>query len=155
MINFDYNTKKYNNLQKATIQGCELSLKFKPITGFSLNSNYTYTQAFDENEKQLFKRPAHKAFVSLDSELDGKKILLSIITDYKGKRFDIDTSGASSQRVSLSPYTLFHLRGGYKLEEPNIEIFFRLKNIFNRSYQESFGYSTAGRTFFAGIQARL
>ncbi len=188
MIDYDFNTQKYNNLQKATIQGSELSVKFEPLTGFSLNSNYTYTHAMDENDKQLLKRPAHKAFISLDSNLAQKTLLLSLIADYKGKRFDIDTSSLAAQRISLSPYTLFHIRGSYKLsgsaqkmqktqneqkrpneqKEPNkqkeqnnnqnrqdIEIFFRLNNVLNRSYQESFGYSTAGRTLFAGIQARF
>jgi vitamin B12 transporter len=55
-------------------------------------------------------------------------------------------------RVTLGGYTVVNVGGSYKMNE-TVEIFGRIDNLFDRDYQEVYGFNTPGLTAFAGLKA--
>jgi vitamin B12 transporter len=58
------------------------------------------------------------------------------------------------ERVRLDGYTLATLRASVPLSD-RIEIFGRIENVFDTSYQTVAGYGTYGRSAYAGARARF
>ena len=88
----------------------------------------------------------------------------NILADYKFQKFNFGTNitmtgsrwGAvnSTQTAninSLESYTLVGLYGSYQIEK-NLSTFVRWNNVFNTSYQTSYGYANAGSNVFVGLR---
>jgi len=88
----------------------------------------------------------------------------NILADYKLQKFNFGTNitmtgsrwGAvnSTQTANinnLESYTLVGLYGSYQIEK-NLSTFVRWNNVFNTSYQTSYGYANAGSNVFVGLR---
>ena len=88
----------------------------------------------------------------------------NLLADYKIQKFNVGSnitlsgprwgSVNSTQTANvnnLQSYTLVGLYGSYQIEK-NLSAFIRWNNVFNSSYQTSYGYANAGSNFFAGIR---
>jgi vitamin B12 transporter len=60
-------------------------------------------------------------------------------------------SGARSDApFRLGPYAVLDLTAGYKLT-PQLRLFGRIENVFDRDYETVYGYRQAGRGVFVGL----
>jgi len=50
----------------------------------------------------------------------------------------------------MDPYYRFDLAASYSLTE-NFQVTGRIENLTNKDYQETYGYSTPGISFYAGV----
>lgn len=88
----------------------------------------------------------------------------NFLADYKYQKFNVGSnitlsgprwgSVNSTQTANvnnLQSYTLVGLYGSYQIEK-NLSTFIRWNNVFNSSYQTSYGFANAGSNVFAGIR---
>ena len=70
---------------------------------------------------------------------------------FVGKRDDKDFSTYPATRIILASYTLLNASTTYKVNNL-IQLYGRLVNILNSSYEEIYGYGTAGRSGYIGLK---
>lgn len=147
MIEWDSATYKYKNVDNAETEGWEIGCSFKPLKSLTLGVNYTHTQTKDKDiNKKLTRRPENQVSVDL-SWLFVEKGCLSLAAGYVGHRWD-----DSANTRKMEPYTQVDLFTSYDLTD-NLQIFGRIENLFDRTFQQIYGYAMPGRSFYAGSKA--
>lgn len=139
----------YDNIRRSRATGVEATLGLNPTEALSLRASYTYVDAENRDTgRALARRP---------------KSSLSAIIDYRwpfglstgatltmiGDSFD----NAANSR-SLDGYALVDLRASLPLGR-NIELYGRVENLLDESYQTVFRYGTPGRAAYAGVRFAL
>lgn len=139
----------YKNIAKAETQGIEVGISVKPIEGLKIGANYTYTDTEDKTTGlELLRRPEDKFRFNINYSFLGKgNVNLGLI--YVGRRQDYD---ANLNRITQPSYTKVDLAATYELTE-HFRIFGRIENLFDKDYQEVYGYETPGTSFYGGIKA--
>ena len=153
MIDFNSTTSRYINVGEAVTQGIEMSISFEATKNISFQGSYTYLDTEDRSTgASLIRRPKNK--LSLQGKYhfceDGQ---LSAEIIYTGKRDDnyYDSMTYSSSRVKLGGYTLVNLAASYDLTK-HVQIFGRVKNLFNKYYEEVAGWGTMGFSLYGGVK---
>ncbi|MDD3274383.1 MAG: TonB-dependent receptor [Candidatus Omnitrophica bacterium] len=140
---------EYRNVAKAVTKGFEVGAKIKPLDNLTFSANYTYTDSEDESTGlELVRRPKNQANFNINWGFL-PKANLDFGMNYMGSRRDSDYNS-----VKDKPYTIFRLAASYDITE-NLKIFGRIENLFDRKYQEVYGYETLGRSFYAGLKAKF
>jgi vitamin B12 transporter len=157
MIDYDSSTwpRKYINKSKVKTYGYESSVSFTPFKALTLSGGYTYLKAIDEEtDKQLPRRPVHQGNGSVTFTTD--KLSLSVIGTYLGKRKDsyYDSSSFSTVNVTLDGYFTVDLALQYALT-PQLTVNAKAENIADKKYQQVYGYTMPGRSFYIGLKAIL
>jgi vitamin B12 transporter len=143
----------YANIGRAATQGVESFLEVHPIKTVSVRADYTYTQATDDIlHQELLRRPKHK--ISVDAAWQATTALsvdanLVTVTSWVDGNRDF-----SIPRLDAPGYTTVNLSGNYDLS-PNLTVFARVDNLFDRHYQNPTGYLQPSLGAFAGIKAKL
>jgi vitamin B12 transporter len=121
---------------------------------------FIYYNWLDAEERQVagglavreVRRPRHSAALS------GHKwfgpIQVSARIAYVGKRRDIDFDSFPARVVILDDYLLASASIDWRISK-SLEAYVRAENAFDASYQDVFGYRTAGRTVYAGVRLSL
>jgi vitamin B12 transporter len=144
----------YNNVSKARAQGWELSLTAKPIEGLILEANYTALRAQDVSpgsatyHRFLVRRPKQAANVSVTYEWPFG-LSTTVTAQRTGSTFN---NAANTQR--LKPHTLVDLKLSYPIND-SIELFARMENVFEQTYQTTLNYGTLGQASYAGVRYRF
>lgn len=144
-------TYQPQNISKASIKGFETSLDFSLTSNLKIKAGYTYLDTEEkETKKYLVYKPAHK--FSIIGEYSINKLSLLADYTYTGKRY-----ADENNEKKLNSYSLVNLGAIYKLKS-NLDIFFKIYNLFNNNYIENFNniykapYSTPDRSFYLGIR---
>ena len=153
LFGFDSNFKTVN-IKKAKTNGIEFFINAKPSNDLELKANYTFTNAKDLSDnspdfnKKLLRRPEHKAglFVSY-SPLQFANINGELI--FVGQSEDMNFS--IYERVKLDSYVLTNLSANYDIAN-FLKVFIRMENLFNKYYEEVYGYATPGFSVYGGIK---
>lgn len=144
----------YSNVSKARAKGWELALTAKPIEALTLQANYTSLRAQDLTPTSatytrfLTRRPKQSANVSATYEWPNR-LSTTIAARHTGSSFN---NAANTQR--LKPYTLVDLRASYPITD-RIELFARMENVFEQTYQTVLNYGSLGQTSYAGMRYRF
>jgi len=146
MITGDPDTWVYKNIGKAITKGFEAGVKFSPLDKLTFGTNFTYTDTEDKSTGlTLARRPKRQANFYADwGFLPNANLNLGI--NYVGKRRDSDYNN-----VTDKAYTIFRVAASYEITK-NLQVFGRIENLFDKKYQEVYGYETMGRSFYAGIK---
>ncbi|MFA4888164.1 MAG: TonB-dependent receptor [Candidatus Omnitrophota bacterium] len=138
---------KYMNVDKAMTKGFEIGAKIRPLENLMFGVNFTYTDTKDkETGLTLAKRPKRQANFDVNwAFLPNANLNLGM--NYVGKRRDSDYN-----TVSDKAYTVFRMAASYDITK-NFQIFGRVENLFDKKYQEVYGYATLGRSFYGGIKS--
>lgn len=158
LFGFDENYRTIN-INKAETKGVEVYSILKLLAGFDAKINYTYTDAIDKSggiygEKiKLIRRPDHKLGGYLSYSIS-ERTNANIEIIYVGRRDDLDFSIFPSTRIKLDSYVLLNLAAHYKLFD-FLRLNIRVENLLDSSYEEVFGYGTAGLSFYGGIKLSL
>ncbi|MCB0355130.1 MAG: TonB-dependent receptor, partial [Bdellovibrionales bacterium] len=155
LISFNSETFRSENIAEAEITGFELSLEVEPVEHLLLKADYTFTDAEDKNLRtQLLRRPENKfAFSGFYSFLEDRG-QVGVRANVVGHRSDTDFSTFPSQSVRLGGYTVVDLLGSYRITE-TLEFFARVENLFDREYQDVFGFGTPGVAGYGGLRVRF
>lgn len=149
MVEWNSATWKYKNIGRAEIKGFEIEAKFLPIQNLAIATNFTYTNSKDkETGLQLLRRTKRQTNLDLNWRFL-EKGNLNLGMTYVGRRKDTKYVGWTATRITLKDYTKFALSCSYDITK-NFQLFGKIENLFDREYQEVYGYATEGRSFYAG-----
>ncbi len=144
----------YNNVSKARAKGWELGLTARPVDALTIEANYTALAAQDVPpssatfDRFLVRRPKQAANVSVTYEWPFG-LSTTVAARHTGSSFN---NAANTQR--LKPHTLVDLKLSYPIND-SVELFARMENVFEQTYQTILNYGTLGQASYAGIRYRF
>jgi outer membrane receptor protein involved in Fe transport len=135
------------NLNKAIMQGFEISGEYSPIREITLQAGYTYLDARDISDERVDDELAYKS---------KHTTYVNLLGNYK--RFQLFLQSRSRSRIDevyIYPgsepagYILFSGKLSYALSEKS-SVYFKLDNATDVQYEEIERYRMAGRSFMFG-----
>lgn len=153
LIDTSPNGTTYANIGRAFTNGAESFVAYEPIKSLTVRVDYTFTQATDEiAHLTLLRRPKNKeSLVTLWQATDRLLLtatVLSVSSWVDGNR------DFSIPRLNASPYTTVDLAGSFDLSK-NWALTARVANLFDRHYQNPYGFDQPTLGAFAGIKAKF
>jgi vitamin B12 transporter len=151
LIDYDYATSTYKNVDEAESKGIELAAFFQPVDDLSFRASYTYTDTEDKTTREdLLRRAKNKIGAEVNYRfLERGNVNLG--ATYVGERDDYDLSTWPATRIELDSYTLVNLAASFDVTE-NVRIFARVDNLLDEDYEEVKGYGTPGIAGYAGAK---
>jgi vitamin B12 transporter len=139
-------------------RGVEVSASYSPQRHLSISADYTYTDA-DEPAGEEVRRPQHAASLSVAYEIMGGRGRLAANAVFNGEMLDDDfrrffSNGFAPERTELDSYLLFNVNARYRVNQ-RLEVFVRVENLFDESYEEVISYAAPGRAIFGGARYRF
>ncbi len=138
--------------------GVEFYFDAQVSNQFNLRGAYTYTDstAPDGNGVQVreIRRPKSVASLQANYETQSGKANLYAILNYVDEQIDSDFSTFPAREVKLDDYYLVNISGSYQFTE-NLNLYARVNNLLDDSYQDVYGFETLGQTIYAGIKVNL
>ena len=137
-------------------RGVEVSGKAQVTKALGLGLSFTYLDATEPDGTQEIRRPRYSGRGDLTYRFANDKAKLHLAAIYNGKAEDIAfrLPFFINERVTLQEYWLVTAAVSYELT-PDIEVFGRIENLFDRHYQEVYGFETAGIAAYAGVRVKL
>ena len=147
---FSYIPVTFVNINRgsAEISGFEQSLtkSWSPLLSHSLAFTLLKTRDLSRGEK-LARRPDINARNNFDFTVNESNFINYELA-FTGQRLDVDNNGNT---VKANAYLLSHLTYKYRLMSSG-ELFFKVKNLFNKNYEEIYGFGTGGRALSIGAR---
>ena len=140
------------NLNKAILQGFEVSAEYAPIKEISIQAGYTYLDAKDVSEEAINDVLAYKSKHTTYANL-----LVS------HKRFQLFLQARSRSRIDevfIYPgsepagYILFGGKLSYTISD-KVSTYFKIDNATDVQYEEIERYRMAGRNFMVGVNMQF
>jgi vitamin B12 transporter len=158
MFGFDPITFKSVNINKAQTNGIEVFAKAVFLNQIDVKANYTYTNAIDKSEntvdfdQKLYRRPEHKAGLFLNYSYT-RELNTNIEFIYVGEREEPDF-GNYPARIVMLDYFLINFSAHYDVL-PFLRLQGKIENLFDKQYEEVFGFGTAGFSVYGGISLKV
>ena len=132
------------SLGQSTSSGIELAFATPIGEQWELLANWTYNDTQNTANEQRLRRPKNLANIGAAyTAVSGK---LRVVGNYRISRDAIDIDMAA-----LDDYQVLDLSLSYSFNEL-FEVFGRLENTTDESYQEVIGFNVAGRSAYAGVR---
>ncbi|MCX6075330.1 MAG: TonB-dependent receptor [Campylobacterales bacterium] len=148
MIDYDFTTSKYNNIDgKSKLQGYELEYKTNITDAIAANANYTLLNAKNSNNKILARKPQKSIKAGLDYYAS-EALHFGLNGEYVGKRFEKD----DEKGMQTGEYAVANFVANYDINK-NFQTYLKVDNITDRYYQVVDGYATASRSGYIGMKA--
>jgi len=132
----------------SRLKGYEIRYNRNVIETLALNFAYTKLSSKDKDGKYLARRPHDTAMASLNY-YPTAKFSLGTTANYVGTRYD-----DLVQTNQTGRYTLISAVANYDLTD-TVALYVKGENLTDKLYQEVNGYGTAGRSVYAGLNARF
>ena len=140
------------NLNKAIMQGFEISVDYMPVEWLLFQTGYTYLDARDASENRfndvLPYKSKHTAY-------------FNVIGSFKKFRYSMQARGRSRidevfiyQGSEPDGYTLFNGKISYAFN-PGVSLSFSVNNITDEQYEEIERYRMEGRNYVVGMNVRF
>ncbi len=150
-ITFRYTAINKNGLSKR--KGMELNSYSKLKKDFTINFSYTYTDSIEINANNEYqeevRRPRHISSLNVFWE-PNDVINFNTSLYYNGKQKDV----VFPNNVELSNYTIVNFRVNMNINN-NLEGYIRLENLFDKNYEEVYGYQSLGLGAYLGLRYKL
>jgi vitamin B12 transporter len=143
-----------NKQGKSQRQGVELTAIGTLTNSLSLNAAYTYTDSVEwDDETGVYidevRRARHMASLNLSWQaMDNLHINTNV--QHNGSQTDV----VFPDIVALDSYTLVNLNANFSATE-KLDVYLRLDNLFDESYEEVFSYQTLGFGASLGVRFSL
>jgi vitamin B12 transporter len=139
--------------------GVELTAQWRLDEGWDIGGSYTYTDATEhsfERQTDELRRPRHMGHLFFNYQGFDGRANINLNLNYNGIQDDIffPPFPEPSSIVELDDYLLIDLAGSWSLNR-KIELYGRIRNLSDESYENVFGFATPGRTVMAGIRYRF
>lgn len=148
-----YESQYVNNSNIVFAKGMETTLVINPISYFSINGNYMFTQVAESQSKLI---PKHKVNVSLDVDFT-KKIHWNAQYQYVAARNDafFDRNTFETIKTTLASYQIINTNFSIDMLQKRLSIFAAITNILDKDFYENIGYSIRGRNFKLGLNFKF
>ncbi len=146
----------YQNVSKVKVRGVESFVRLSPFEQLDINASYTYTKAEEDGtDTQLLRVPKDRATLDIHYR-PISSVSLSTTVLHVGSRNDryFDSTMFTSVDARAESYTVVNLAASVAVRD-NLTVFARLDNLFDESYEEVYGFGTAGRSAYTGLSVRL
>ena len=151
-IDYDSNNFGYYNVEGTSkFSGLEVSSSYT-FTNLNLVAAANYTHLFEyekEDGSDLLRRAKDTLNASL-AYYTSNDMHFGIDALYVGDRFDMDGGYPVANSVSTGNYTVWNLNFGTKIMN-DFDLTLNAKNIFDKTYQSSYGYASEGRSVYAKV----
>lgn len=136
--------------------GVELTATLKPTDWLDLAASYTYTDARNNEDISLVRRPRHTASFDATARFQGDRGRASLGLVYNGEMTDIFSNPVTfdPETVHLGSYTLLNARIAYDVTD-EVTLFARAENVLDQDYEEVFSYRAPGFAAYAGVKVAL
>lgn len=142
-------------------RGVEVDLRADLPAGLDASATYTYTNAQEPDavnggKRREIRRPRHMAALNLNYGFLASRANLNLNVSYTGKQKDdyFPPPAFTQQRVQLDDYALVDLVASYDITA-EFSVYVRAENLFDKDYENVFGYATPGEAYYAGLRMRL
>ena len=121
-----------------------------------MSLSYTWLDAENPDGSVEVRRPEHEALLRLGYLMPNDRTRLNLEVQHVAGLFDSDFTAASlgANVVELQDYTLVNVGFSHEVTD-DIQVYGRIHNVTDESYEELDGYSTQGRTAFFGVTANF
>ena len=152
LITSDLTGTTYANIGRASVDGVESFVAYRPLDSLTLRLDYTYTDAIDDAlHEELLRRPRHKGSLNAiwrSGPVSFDASVLAVGWWVDGNR------DFSIPRLQAPGYTIVNLAGSYDLGR-HFTLFGRIDNLFDRHYENPTGFLQPSIGVFAGVRAKL
>jgi vitamin B12 transporter len=131
----------------STSQGVEIASAVPLGDRWQLLANWTYNEAKYETDEPRVQRPENVGNFGVLYRTPNER--LGFIANWRLTRDSVDTGG-----VPLADYEVLDLSVSYDLSA-TFDIFGRVQNATDETYQEVAGYYTAERSIYGGVRVRF
>lgn len=154
LITFDPATYALENIESAQTEGIEAGTNLVPSEDLSVRVAYTYTDTRNDlTGESLLRRPRNKAAITT-VYTPTSRIRTQLQWRMYSSRADYDYNTFPPGRIALAGYGIVDIALSYQVTS-ELEIISRVDNLFDKSYEEVFGFGTMGTTAFGGIKLSL
>jgi len=145
-IDFDLDNYGYYNIATTRSKGVEVEGVFAITKRAELDLTYGFAGAVDrETGLQLLRQPKHKGTATLNVAATDR-LTFGASATFNGRERDTPAANDAFARLDL--------RIAWSLNE-KLELYARVENITDTTYEDVSGYGEPGASVFAGIRARL
>ena len=134
----------------STSTGVELGATAPFGDRWQLLANWTYNETEDTAGRQRLRRPKNLGNVGVQYAATNER--LKFLANYRVSRDAIDTTFIST--VPLPDYEVLDLSVSFDASEL-LQIYGRVQNATDETYEEVVGYNTAGRSIYGGVRLRF
>lgn len=156
-INYDVNIGLfggYNNIDRTRAKGVEATMTLRPVEALTVTASYSYIDARDRSAgsfnygNRLPRRAADAISASIDYVWSFGLSTGATVT-MVGDSFE---NAANTRR--LDGYALAGIRASLPIGD-HLEVYGRVDNLFDESYETAFRYGTYGRSAYGGVRVRF
>ena len=141
-IDFSFTRGVYENIKRVSTEGVELNLGYNKFENLNISGSYSFLEAKDSLGVSLIRIPESKASIDLSYTISSDSRFFFQI-NYNGREKDT--------RVTLKEWIRADLTFIKNLKN-DLVFFTKIKNIFNKSYQDIYGYGTEGASVYLGVK---
>ncbi len=155
-----------DNISNARARGVELSAAWRIKTGIDLRGNYTFldseilavnglsiAQTPYQVGDELLRRPRHSG--SIDGSWSHRQASAFAQVQIRGDALDAEPAFGPTGGLYMNPgFTTVNVGGSWRIVK-SVEVFARGLNLFDRHYEEIFGYPSPGRTAYVGARVAV
>ncbi len=146
----------YENVSEVETRGVEVQASLTPTETVTVDATYTYTDSENKDTgAALIRIPKDRATLAIGYDVTERTRLNATVL-YVGGRDDsyYDSQTFSSVDVRNSSYTVVNLAASFDATD-TVTVFARVDNLFDESYEEVYGYGTAGLSGYGGVKIAL
>ncbi len=142
-----------NRVGQSTREGIEVALRWRIMPWLSVGGAYTWLDARDDGGVEEIRRPRNTGKVDVSYGFAEGRGNVTLAAIYNGQAKDIafELPFFSQTRVTLGDYWLLTAAASLKVQ-PGLEVFGRVENLLDESYQEIYGFDTPGVAAYAGVK---
>lgn len=145
-IEYNFVTNKYANIGRSFTRGFEFYAHANPVSNLYLIGQWTIMDSEDQTTGlELLRRPKNRGDFDAQYRITRKLGVGGNIV-YIGSRLDVNGSG----NITMPSYELVGLRASFDIK-PNLTLQAKVDNIFNKKYQEIYGFGTPGINWFSTL----
>ena len=150
----------YQNFQKISLAGFELTGEITPMRDLSITAGYTYNVARDRSDDRVTEHvlniPKNKLDMGVHYTVPYIKTLIDVTGIYIDDTYSsLPTPADEETEVEqTSDYFILNCRIS-KVFLKNYEAYLAVNNIFDTDYEPEIGYPGQGRNFYVGLTARF
>ena len=124
----------------------------------STNISYTYletTEETDEGDEDEVRRPRNSGAINITYNTFVGRGSVFLDAVYQGEMDDFEFINATPEtRIELDSHWTVKVGANYQVTD-NVEVYGRIENLFDKEYEEVFGFNSQGRTSFIGFRVNL
>ncbi len=153
LITPDATGSTWTNVGRASTDGLECFIAWRPLRQLKLRADYTYTEATDDAlHERLLRRPKHKG--NLYGEWQATAAVAVNLNVLTVSSWIDGNRDFSVPRLDAPPYTTVNVAAAWDLGR-SWALFGRIDNLLDRRYQNPVGFLQPGLGVFAGVRTRL